>query len=88
METAPTDVPRSYRVKRAVPPYQPARTPYVGRTIPMYQDMPVVVIREAHGTCATKAGRYWVAPLLPDCTIGPMFVQTLTASDLITRRES
>ena len=81
---AGTDVPASYRLRRTVPPYKPARTPYVGKQIARQA---VVIIREAWGTCATKAGEYWVAPILEDGTFGAMSVAHVSATDLIDRRD-
>lgn len=80
-------VPRSYSVRRKVPGYKPARTPHVGRTIKLsrgrnYADLaPYVVIREATG------GEYWIAPVLPDGSLGPMTTAPIDKPQL-TRGES
>jgi hypothetical protein len=87
MESA-TDVPRSYSIRRRVPAYRPAKTPHVGLRvtfIPRYENTPVpyVVIREVD-TDRTGNGSYWVAPVLPDGTLGKMTTAPLTKHELNT----
>ena len=79
----PTTVPASYRLRRIVPPYKPARTPYVGKTVAWsdrWGTETVVVIREATGY--DHHNKYWVAPLLPDGTFGAMTTATIGKEEL------
>ncbi len=84
------DVPRSYSVRRIVPTYKPARTPYVGKPLTLFQGapwsrtkepIPYVVIRETEGN-GEKPGIYWVAPVLPDGTLGAMTTTPLSKDEL------
>lgn len=82
------DVPRSYSIRRRVPDYKPAKTPYVGQHVTYYarygtEPLPHVVIREVE-TDRKGSGLYWVAPILPDGTLGKMTTAPLHATDLTT----
>lgn len=76
-------MPRSW-MKRTVPAYKPARTPYVGHTVhysARYGGQDVVIIRECDNATGTKDGNYWVAPILPDGTLGAMTTSVIYAQD-------
>jgi hypothetical protein len=86
MSDTTADVPASYRIRRTVPPYNPAKTPYVGKQVPLFTGAPwqrdkkpvaYVVIRETDVPTS-----YWVAPILPDGTLGKMTTAPLTKAEL------